>query len=235
MAPKAGNSHGFSPVLFSGEVRFVGRSCESTPRDFSELLALWRKIWSNVRMASRISYKSRKRKTVRIRENSAGSAYLGTSGPINCVLCGDAALELKKLPADYVDLIFTSPPCAECRKKTYGGIHPDQYAGWLLPITSELLRVLKPTGSFVLNIKEKTFRGERHTYVIDTILGMRRQRWLWTEEYIWHKRNCYPGKWPNRFRDAWERCLHFTSHRTFAMNQEGVRFPRNPERPSSWN
>ncbi len=176
-------------------------------------------------MSTRKVHKATKSKGTRIRENSSALEYEARHAPINCVLCGDSAIELKKLPADYVDLIFTSPPYADSRKKTYGGIHPDHYAAWLLPITSELLRVLKPTGSFVLNIKEKTLRGERHTYVIDTILGMRRQGWLWTEEYIWHKRNCYPGKWPNRFRDAWERCLHFTRSRSFAMYQDSVRVP----------
>lgn len=145
--------------------------------------------------------------------------------PVDCVVCGDCKAELKKLPPDCVDLIFTSPPYADSRRSTYGGIHPDRYAEWWLPIASELLRVLKPTGSFVLNIKEKTVNGERHPYVIDSILGMRRQGWLWTEEYIWHKRNCYPGKWPNRFRDAWERCLHFTKDRRFAMYQDAVRVP----------
>ena len=54
---------------------------------------------------------------------------------------------------------------------------------------------------------------------------MRAQGWRWTEEYIWHKRNCYPGKWPNRFRDAWERCLHFTLQKDFAMYQDAVRVP----------
>lgn len=49
--------------------------------------------------------------------------------------------------------------------------------------------------------------------------------WLWTEEYIWHKRNCWVlGKWPNRFRDAWERGSHFTKARKL-MNQEAVMVP----------
>jgi DNA modification methylase len=96
---------------------------------------------------------------------------------------------------------------------------------WFLPIAYELKRVLKPTGSFVLNIKEPAVDGERHTYVIELILAMRRQGWLWTEEYIWHKKNSYPGKWPNRFRDSWERCLHFTKQRDFAMHQESVMVP----------
>lgn len=54
---------------------------------------------------------------------------------------------------------------------------------------------------------------------------MRKQGWLWTEEFIWHKKNCYPGKWPNRFRDAWERLLQFNKRRTFNMYQEEVMVP----------
>ena len=86
---------------------------------------------------------------------------------------------------------------------------------WFLPIADELQRVLKPTGTFVLNIKERVVKGERHTYVLELILAMRQRGWLWTEEFIWHKKNCYPGKWPNRFRDAWERLLQFNLQRKF--------------------
>ena len=123
------------------------------------------------------------------------------------------------------DLIVTSPPYADSRKKTYGGIAPDDYVDWFLPISAELYRVLKPDGSFILNIKERVVKGERHTYVIELILAMRQQGWLWTEEYCWHKKNSYPGKWPNRFRDSWERCLHFTKQRKFKMFQEDVMVP----------
>lgn len=145
--------------------------------------------------------------------------------PINKILLGDCLRFLPFFPANSIDLIVTSPPYADCRKKSYGGIHPDKYVEWFLPISKELKRVLKPEGSFVLNIKEKATNGERHTYVIEIILGMRKQGWLWTEEYIWHKKNCYPGKWPNRFRDAWERCLHFTKQSKFKMYQETVMVP----------
>jgi site-specific DNA-methyltransferase (adenine-specific)/site-specific DNA-methyltransferase (cytosine-N4-specific) len=54
---------------------------------------------------------------------------------------------------------------------------------------------------------------------------MRKQGWLWTEEFIWHKKNCYPGKWPNRFRDSWERLLQFNKDRKFHMYQETVMVP----------
>lgn len=132
---------------------------------------------------------------------------------------------LKELPDNLVDLIFTSPPYADQRKKTYGGIHSDDYVEWFLPKTEQMLRVLKPTGTFVLNIKEKVVDGERSTYVMELILAMRKQGWLWTEEFIWHKKNCYPGKWPNRFRDAWERLLQFNKNKKFNMYQEEVMVP----------
>lgn len=138
---------------------------------------------------------------------------------------GDCKTELKNLPDNSVDLIFTSPPYADQRKNTYGGVHPDKYVDWILPITDQLLRVLKPTGSFVLNIKERVVNGERSTYVMELILAMRKQGWLWTEEYMWHKKNCYPGKWPNRFRDSWERLLHFNKDKKFNMYQEEVMVP----------
>lgn len=140
-------------------------------------------------------------------------------------ILGDCREVLKTLADNSIDLIFTSPPYADSRAATYGGIKPDRYVDWFLPVSAELLRVLKPDGTFVLNIKEKAIDGERHTYVIEMILAMRQQGWLWTEEFIWHKKNCYPGKWPNRFRDAWERLLQFNKTRKFKMFQESVMVP----------
>ncbi len=143
----------------------------------------------------------------------------------NRILQGDAQEALKALPDASVDLIVTSPPYADQRAATYGGVKADDYVEWFMPIASELKRVLKPEGSFVLNIKERVVNGERHTYVLELIIAMRKQGWLWTEEYVWHKRNCYPGKWPNRFRDAWERCIHFTKQKAFTMYQDAVMVP----------
>lgn len=141
------------------------------------------------------------------------------------IIQGDCLRVLQNCDDNTFDLIITSPPYADRRAKTYGGIKPEQYVEWFLPRSEQFLRVLKPTGSFILNIKEKAENGERHTYVLELILALRKQGWLWTEEYIWHKKNSYPGKWPNRFRDSWERCLHFTKARKFKMNQESVMVP----------
>jgi len=84
---------------------------------------------------------------------------------------------------------------------------------------------LNHRGTFILNIKEKIVKSERHTYVMELIMEMRKQGWLWTEEFIWHKKNCFPGKWPNRFRDAWERLLQFNKQKDFNMYQDGVMVP----------
>jgi len=143
----------------------------------------------------------------------------------NKILLGDCGDILRDFPDNSVDLIFTSPPYADQRKKTYGGVHPDEYVNWFLPKTAQFLRVLKPSGTFVLNIKERVVEGERHPYVIELILEMRRQGWFWTEEFIWHKKNSYPGKWPNRFRDNWERLIQFNKAKKFYMNQDAVMVP----------
>jgi len=152
-------------------------------------------------------------------------AKKGLKSRLNRIIWGDCLSILKRFPDDSIDLIVTSPPYGESRKSDYGGIPPSEYVEWFLPRTQEFLRILRPRGTFILNIKEKVIRGERHTYAIELILEMRKQGWLWTEEFIWHKKNCYPGKWPNRFRDAWERCLQFNKKRKFNMYQARVKIP----------
>lgn len=149
-----------------------------------------------------------------------------TNGIIGKIITGRCEdVLLGELAPESVDLIITSPPYADARQSTYGGIHPDKYVDWFLPKSSVFMKVLKPTGTLILNIKERAVNGERHTYVIELILQMRKQGWLWTEEFIWNKKNCHPGKWPNRFRDSWERCLQFNKQRNFNMYQDKVMIP----------
>ena len=157
------------------------------------------------------------------------SGYSGMSiASINQILCGDARQLLMQLPDNFIDLIFTSPPYANQRKKQYASIVADQYVEWFLPIAAQLQRVLKPSGTFILNIKENVVNGERSPYVLELILALRQQGWLWTEEFIWHKKNSFPGKWPNRLRDAWERLLQFNRQKKFHMYQDAVRIPMHP-------
>lgn len=139
---------------------------------------------------------------------------------------GDCLDIMKKLPDNYVDLIVTSPPYADARKHTYGGIPPEEYVEWFCERAEQMLRILSPTGSLVLNIKEKAQDGERHTYVLDLILALKRDvGFRWVEEYIWHKSTAAPGKWKYRFRDSWERLLHFSKCKDIKMRQDAVKIP----------
>jgi site-specific DNA-methyltransferase (adenine-specific) len=143
----------------------------------------------------------------------------------NTIFEGDCGQILQSFPANSIDLIVTSPPYAQQRKNHYGGVKPAEFVGWFSPISKELFRVLKPEGTFILNIKESVSNGERNTYVLELILDMKKQGWLWTEEFIWHKKNSFPGKWPNRFRDAWERLLQFNKQKKFNFFQDEVKVP----------
>ncbi len=162
-----------------------------------------------------------------VREPIAGSVW-GHDQPqwSNQVHIGDCLDVMRTLPDDSIDLIVTSPPYADARRHTYGGIEPDEYVAWFTERAEEMYRILKPTGSFVLNIKEKVVDGQRHTYVLDLILALSREtRFRWVEEYIWHKTTAAPGKWKYRFRDAWERILHFSKTSDLKMRQGAVKVP----------
>jgi len=130
---------------------------------------------------------------------------------------------LAVMDAESVDLVVTSPPYAERRKNAYGGIPADEYVEWFLPISAELLRVLKPTGSFVLNIKEGTEEGERQTYVYELALALRKQGWLFIDEMIWHKTNPFPTGSKKRLKDGFERCYQFSKTKGFKFFPDAVR------------
>lgn len=128
-----------------------------------------------------------------------------------------------RMPDDFVDLIFTSPPYADARKSTYGGIRPDKYVEWFKPIATELYRVLKPTGSFILNIGDNTIDGETHLYTFELPIMLKMELgFKFIDPFIWHKKNPAPGKFRNRFKDGWEFCYHFSKTFDFKFNSYAV-------------
>jgi site-specific DNA-methyltransferase (adenine-specific)/site-specific DNA-methyltransferase (cytosine-N4-specific) len=104
-------------------------------------------------------------------------------------------------------------------------VPPDKYVEWFLPRAYYIAQALKSDGTFILNIKEGCEDGERETYILELILALKKQGWKWTEEYIWHKKTCMPGGWPNRFRDAWEHVFQFNKSRDFYINKDAVKVP----------
>jgi DNA modification methylase len=124
-----------------------------------------------------------------------------------------------------IDLILTSPPYADARKKHYTSIKPNDYQEWFVQFSQPFAVCLAPDGSVVINIKDKVVDGRRHRYVWQTMLELERLGWLPIDDYVWHKSNAYPGYWPNRFRDAWEYCFHLARHNRPYFNHDAAKVP----------
>jgi site-specific DNA-methyltransferase (cytosine-N4-specific) len=65
---------------------------------------------------------------------------------------GDSIKLLAELPDASIDLVMTSPPFALRRQKTYGNVEETEYVDWIKPFGKEVFRVLKESGSFVLDL-----------------------------------------------------------------------------------
>lgn len=138
---------------------------------------------------------------------------------------GDCLEVLKTLPDKSVDLIFTSPPYADL--KTYidfKGIPADKYVDWFFPIVQEIFRVLKPTGSFILNINDKVEKRFRHLYVYDLIskIGKETEFKLF-ERLFWNKMKGLPLQ--KRFGDRVEYVFWFVKSKDFTFHIDEMRTP----------
>lgn len=140
------------------------------------------------------------------------------------IICGDSRQALSTF-SEQVDLIITSPPYADARRHHYDSIHPDKFKEWFLSFHEPLYNALKPTGSFVLNIKDKVMDGVRHRFVWHTIEALCARGWFAIDDYLWHKTNPMPGYWPTRLRDGWEYCFHLAKSKRPYFNPDAVRKP----------
>lgn len=68
------------------------------------------------------------------------------------IICGDSLSVLAKRKKASVDLIITSPPFGLIRKKNYGNVPADEYLDWFRAFGLQFHRVLKDSGSFVIDI-----------------------------------------------------------------------------------
>lgn len=68
------------------------------------------------------------------------------------MVLGNSLDVLKGREEASVDLIMTSPPFGLVRKKDYGNVHADDYLDWFKPFGQEFHRVLKDSGSLVIDI-----------------------------------------------------------------------------------
>ncbi len=143
---------------------------------------------------------------------------------LNKIYQGDSLLLLKELPNNSVDLVITSPPYSSM--KTYinnKGIHPDKYVDWFLPFCQEIERVIKPTGSFILNINDKVDEnGFRHPYVFDLISRLHSETNLkMVDRLFWNKMKSLPIR--NRFSDRVEFLFWFAKTTDYYFDIDSMR------------
>ena len=133
---------------------------------------------------------------------------------------------MRDFPDACVDLVFTSPPYADRRSHTYGGLPEEEYVDWFLPRAEQIKRVLKPTGSFVLNIKEHADKGQKVLYVYELVIALvRKTGFMFVDDFVWHKEATFRTKHSNRFTDSWEHLYHFGVENKRKMNKDRVKAP----------
>jgi site-specific DNA-methyltransferase (cytosine-N4-specific) len=105
---------------------------------------------------------------------------------------------LKAMPPCSVDLVMTSPPFALTRQKEYGNEPIDRYIAWLMPFCEEIHRILKPTGSFVLDIGGSWEPGSpvRSLYHFEVAIHLAK-RFKLAQEFYWFNpaRLPSPAEW----------------------------------------
>lgn len=144
------------------------------------------------------------------------------------LIAGDSLTVLPALPQKSVDLFFTSPPYADAR--AYSRIHPDRYVEWFLPFARAMYDASKPTGSLIINIKNRVanrgpLKGQRHPYVYQLVLALQVMGWRWIETYIWAKPNSVPGKFGPRTKDSFEYVYHFARGNKPYFDLSAIRVP----------
>jgi site-specific DNA-methyltransferase (cytosine-N4-specific) len=115
------------------------------------------------------------------------------STPLGDCYHADALDVLRRLPADSVSLVLTSPPFALRRQKAYGNVSPAEYPDWFWPFALEIHRVLRPDGSFVLDLAGAWRRGSgtRSLYQYELVLRLCKLFHL-AQEFYWYN----PSKLP---------------------------------------
>ena len=148
-------------------------------------------------------------------------------------ICGECLAEMKRLPDNSVDFIFTSPPYAD-QVKDYGAIgskiKPDKFDNWFVPRAKEMYRILKPTGSFVLNINDKLDGKYQSIFVFKLVVMLVEEvGFHLVRDYIWYN----PATPPNVFsrgtmgrtKKSHEYCLWFSKSEEWTFNMDAIRKP----------
>ena len=146
------------------------------------------------------------------------------------VLIGDCQRILAEVPDNSLDLVITSPPYDGQPKYGNGERYlRDWYEGTFRGVTQEVLRALKPHGSFVLNYRSKRQGDERGVLQYEIVFWLRQQGFLFCEDFVWGKPSPPPGRFNRFLKDAVEYCFHF------AKTSKWQFFPEHCLAPARWD
>ena len=149
---------------------------------------------------------------------------------LGALVLRDCLSVLRDIPDNTLDLVITSPPYD--RQPRYGNGEDyarDWYAGFFLDVTREILRTLKPEGSFVLNYRSKRHGDERGTLQYELVFWLRDQGFKFAEDFVWGKPSPPPGRFDRFLKDAVEYCFHF------AKSSRWQFFPEQVLSPARWD
>ncbi len=152
---------------------------------------------------------------------------------MNDYQCGDCLLLMGEMAEESIDMVFTSPPYAD-QIKNYGKavqkVRPDDYIDWFLPRAREIYRILKSTGSFVLNISDKLDGKYQSLFVFKLVVSLCEEiGFHFVRDYIWYN----PATPPNVFsrggmgrtKKSHEYCFWFSKGDNWTFNMDPIRKP----------
>ncbi len=117
---------------------------------------------------------------------------------LGAAFLADSLKGMRRMPAESVDLVLTSPPFALTRQKEYGNEPIERYLAWFLPFCEEIRRILKPSGSFVLDIGGSWIPGSpvRSMYHFEVAVHLSRMFRL-AQDFYWFNpsRLPTPAEW----------------------------------------
>jgi DNA modification methylase len=137
---------------------------------------------------------------------------------------------LRRVPEGTIDLVVTSPPYE--RQPKYGNgesYDVEWFSGVFMEITAEILRVLKPTGQFVLNFRSRRDGSERSTLQYELVGWLRDQGYVFAEDHVWVKPSPPPGRYKQALKDAIEYCFRFARSSQYRL------YPENCLTPARWD
>ncbi len=114
----------------------------------------------------------------------------------------DSLAFLPTIQSDSVDLVLTSPPFALKRKKEYGNEDEDKYVDWFMNFADDIHRILKPSGSFVLDLGGSYLPGfpVRSIYMFDLLVRLVKEKGFYLAQEFYHynpARLPAPAEWVN--------------------------------------